>query len=188
LQAPDLAAVLAVVPTKFQERWCGGPIARELAVGEQDASLIFDPFEAAGEAMAAAAKVNGPGVFVQEEPCHPPDFQIIPLAATAHQTRAALLVKLFANFYCFNAEVCPGKLLTINFFLLMVLFIVYSDRFVLISFSKLKQGFIYIMDSNTVPLLKICQFFNLNACLEVSKRQVHRMCFESFLTLFRLIY
>ncbi|KAG0559347.1 hypothetical protein KC19_10G098500 [Ceratodon purpureus] len=106
--APDLAAVLAVVPTKFQERWCGGPIARELAVGEQDASLIFDPFEAAGEAMAAAAKVNGPGVFVQEDPCNPPDFQIIPLAATAHQTRAALLVKLFANFYCFNAEVCPA--------------------------------------------------------------------------------
>lgn len=61
--------------------------------------------------MAAAAKVNGPAVFVQEEPSHPPDFQIIPLAATAHQTRAALLVKLFANFYCFNAEVCPGILL-----------------------------------------------------------------------------
>ncbi|XP_024397275.1 nodulin homeobox isoform X3 [Physcomitrium patens] len=55
--APDLASVLAVHPTKFQERWCGGPVARELAVGEQDASLIFDPFEAAGEAMAAAAKV-----------------------------------------------------------------------------------------------------------------------------------
>jgi len=115
LQAPDLASVLAVVPTKFQERWCGGPIARELAVGEQDASLIFDPFEAAGEAMAAAAKVNGPGVFVQEEPCHPPDFQIIPLASTAHQTRAALLVKLFANFYCFNAEVCPGILFAIKY-------------------------------------------------------------------------
>lgn len=109
LQAPDLASVLAVHPTKFQERWCGGPVARELAVGEQDASLIFDPFEAAGDAMAAAAKV-GAGVCVQEEPCNPPDFQIIPLAATAHQTRAALLVKLFANFFCFNAEVCPGML------------------------------------------------------------------------------
>lgn len=105
--APDLASVLAVHPTKFQERWCGGPVARELAVGEQDASLIFDPFEAAGDAMAAAAKV-GAGVCVQEEPCNPPDFQIIPLAATAHQTRAALLVKLFANFFCFNAEVCPA--------------------------------------------------------------------------------
>nr|XP_024397278.1 nodulin homeobox-like isoform X6 [Physcomitrium patens] len=106
--APDLASVLAVHPTKFQERWCGGPVARELAVGEQDASLIFDPFEAAGEAMAAAAKVVGACVPIQEEPCNPPDFQIIPLVASAHQTRAALLVKLFANFFCFNAEVCPA--------------------------------------------------------------------------------
>lgn len=131
-QAPDLASVLAVHPTKFQERWCGGPVARELAVGEQDASLIFDPFEAAGEAMAAAAKVVGACVPIQEEPCNPPDFQIIPLVASAHQTRAALLVKLFANFFCFNAEVCPG---------------IFSSEFILyyIFFSFFLFGAIHIL-------------------------------------------
>lgn len=103
-----MATVLAVVPTKFMERWCGGPIAQELVIGELDASLIYDPFEAAGEAMAASAKANAGDTSVQEETFNPPDFQIAPLVATAHQQRAALLVKLFANFYCFNSEVCPG--------------------------------------------------------------------------------
>ena len=77
-------------------------------MGEQDATLVYDPFEAAGEAMAACAKANAPGTSAQEETFSPPEFQITPLQPSAYQLRSALLVKLFANFYCFNSEVCPG--------------------------------------------------------------------------------
>jgi hypothetical protein len=110
-QAPDLATVLAVLPTKFHERWCGGPIARELASGEMDAILVYNPFEAAGEAMAASAKAAIVGTSGQEEVSSVPEFNVVPPVASASQIRAALLVKLFANLFCYNPEVCAGACL-----------------------------------------------------------------------------
>ncbi|CAK9225190.1 unnamed protein product [Sphagnum troendelagicum] len=107
--APDLATVLAVLPTKFQERWCGGPIARELASGEMDAILVYNPFEAAGEAMAASAKAAIVGTSGQEEASSVPEFNVVPPVASASQIRAALLVKLFANLFCYNPEVCAAE-------------------------------------------------------------------------------
>ncbi|CAK9224387.1 unnamed protein product [Sphagnum troendelagicum] len=107
--APDLATVLAVLPTKFQERWCGGPIARELASGEMDAILVYNPFEAAGEAMAASAKAAIVGTSGQEETNSVPEFNVVPPVASASQIRAALLVKLFANLFCYNPEVCAAE-------------------------------------------------------------------------------
>ncbi|CAM6073226.1 unnamed protein product [Sphagnum tenellum] len=107
--APDLATVLAVLPTKFQERWCGGPIARELASGEMDAILVYNPFEAAGEAMAASAKAAIVGTSGQEETNSVPEFNVLPPVASASQIRAALLVKLFANLFCYNPEVCAAE-------------------------------------------------------------------------------
>lgn len=108
-QAPDLATVLAVVPTKFQERWCGGPIAWELAKGEVDTILVYNPFEAAGEAMAASVKADAAGASAQqEEPSSVTEFNVVPLVASAFQIRAALLVKLFANLFCYNPDVCAG--------------------------------------------------------------------------------
>jgi hypothetical protein len=106
-----LATVLAVLPTKFHERWCGGPIARELASGEMDAILVYNPFEAAGEAMAASAKAAIVGTSGQEETNSVPEFNIVPPVASASQIRAALLVKLFANLFCYNPEVCAGACL-----------------------------------------------------------------------------
>jgi hypothetical protein len=108
-QAPDLATVLAVLPTKFHERWCGGPIARELASGEMDAILVYNPFEAAGEAMAASAKAAIVGTSGQEEVSSVPEFNVVPPVASASQIRAALLVKLFANLFCYNPEVCAAE-------------------------------------------------------------------------------
>ncbi|CAM6023049.1 unnamed protein product, partial [Sphagnum balticum] len=107
--APDLATVLAVLPTKFHERWCGGPIARELASGEMDAILVYNPFEAAGEAMAASAKAAIVGTSGQEEASSVPEFNVVPPVASASQIRAALLVKLFANLFCYNPEVCAAE-------------------------------------------------------------------------------
>jgi hypothetical protein len=107
--APDLATVLAVLPTKFHERWCGGPIARELAAGEMDAILVYNPFEAAGEAMAASAKAAIVGTSGQEEASSVPEFNVVPPVASASQIRAALLVKLFANLFCYNPEVCAAE-------------------------------------------------------------------------------
>ncbi|KAH8965882.1 hypothetical protein BDL97_04G139900 [Sphagnum fallax] len=107
--APDLATVLAVLPTKFHERWCGGPIARELASGEMDAILVYNPFEAAGEAMAASAKAAIVGTSGQEEVSSVPEFNVVPPVASASQIRAALLVKLFANLFCYNPEVCAAE-------------------------------------------------------------------------------
>ncbi|KAH9538566.1 hypothetical protein CY35_15G013600 [Sphagnum magellanicum] len=108
--APDLATVLAVVPTKFQERWCGGPIAWELAKGEMDTILVYNPFEAAGEAMAASVKADAAGASAQqEEPSSVTEFNVVPLVASAFQIRAALLVKLFANLFCYNPDVCAAE-------------------------------------------------------------------------------
>ncbi|CAK9205523.1 unnamed protein product [Sphagnum troendelagicum] len=108
--APDLATVLAVVPTKFQERWCGGPIAWELAKGEVDTILVYNPFEAAGEAMAASVKADAAGASgQQEEPSSVTEFNVVPLVASAFQIRAALLVKLFANLFCYNPDVCAAE-------------------------------------------------------------------------------
>ncbi|CAM6086571.1 unnamed protein product [Calypogeia fissa] len=113
--APDLGTVLAAPPGVFASRWCEGDIAVNLAKGEMDATLIYDPFQAAGAAMLASAKgatapaSGGPGssVHVLEEMdtgC------VLSIESTSPdhyaRERSALLVKLFGNLYCYNPEVC----------------------------------------------------------------------------------
>ncbi|KAG6548375.1 hypothetical protein Mapa_010154 [Marchantia paleacea] len=113
--APDLGTVLAAPPGVFTSRWCEGDIAVNLAKGEMDAILVYDPFQAAGAAMIASVKgatapVSGsPGGSLQpleemETGC------VLSIESTSPdlyaRERSALLVKLFANLTCFNPEVC----------------------------------------------------------------------------------
>ncbi|BBM98829.1 protein MpHD11 [Marchantia polymorpha subsp. ruderalis] len=113
--APDLGTVLAAPPGVFTSRWCEGDIAVNLAKGEMDAILVYDPFQAAGAAMIASVKgatapVSGsPGDSLQpleemETGC------VLSIESTSPdlyaRERSALLVKLFANLTCFNPEVC----------------------------------------------------------------------------------
>lgn len=117
-QASDLGTVLAAPPGVFASRWCEGDIAVNLAKGEMDATLIYDPFQAAGAAMLASAKGAtapasvGPGssVHVLEEMdtgC------VLSIESTSPdhyaRERSALSVKLFANLYCYNPEICSGS-------------------------------------------------------------------------------
>jgi hypothetical protein len=115
-QAPDLATVLAAAPATFLSRWCEGDIAVNLAKDEIDATLIYDPFQAAGAALlkGSSAPVSpGPGSSVHALE----DMETGCVLSTENTSpdhyareRSALLVKLFANLYCFNPEVCSGIL------------------------------------------------------------------------------
>lgn len=123
-QAPDLGTVLAAAPGVFASRWCEGDIAVNLAKGEMDATLIYDPFQAAGAAMLASAKgatapaSGGPdsSYHVLEEMDTGCVLSIESISPDHYaRERSALLVKLFANLYCYNPEVCSGTVMDWRF-------------------------------------------------------------------------
>ncbi|KAL3699844.1 hypothetical protein R1sor_017866 [Riccia sorocarpa] len=113
--APDLGTVLAAAPFVFTSRWCEGDIAVNLAKGEMDAILVYDPFQAAGAAMIASAKgATAPVSGSPEGSAEPLEEMdtgcVLSIESTSPdlyaRERSALLVKLFANLTCFNPEVC----------------------------------------------------------------------------------
>ncbi|XP_024545754.1 nodulin homeobox [Selaginella moellendorffii] len=103
--APDLATILAMDPSEFCSKWCGGCSAQDMADCEIDATLVYDPFHGSGAAMLSFKPSPG----TSEEGNSGCSLSIKPVEPTFYaQELSALLVKLFANLHCFNPEVCPA--------------------------------------------------------------------------------
>ncbi|EFJ13100.1 hypothetical protein SELMODRAFT_446415 [Selaginella moellendorffii] len=103
--APDLATILAMDPSEFFSKWCGGCSAQDMADCEIDATLVYDPFHGSGAAMLSFKPSPG----TSEEGNSGCSLSIKPVEPTFYaQELSALLVKLFANLHCFNPEVCPA--------------------------------------------------------------------------------
>eukprot|EP00250_Pteridium_aquilinum_P011460 c20086_g1_i2 orf=894-2171(-) len=115
--SPDLAKVLALSPTAFLSGWCGKTMMEDAARSTSDAVLIYDPFRAAGAAMqlsknpppGSAARALGGSALVPDEfsGCCLSAGQIH--IAAYSEERSCLFVKIVANLYCFDPEVCAAS-------------------------------------------------------------------------------
>ncbi|KAH9314712.1 hypothetical protein KI387_023339, partial [Taxus chinensis] len=106
----DLAEISALPPPEFLSSWC----ADDLQVFEEDATLVYDPFRAAGAAMLSlkggGSASSGPAAGLPNKAtsmrnlvgnCTPP---------TSHsQQRTAFMVKIFANLHCYVADICKEQ-------------------------------------------------------------------------------
>lgn len=89
-----------------------------------DSVLIYDPFQAAGAAMqsfkssppGSTARASGSSALLPDESsgCCLSAGQIH--LAAYFQERSCLFVKILANLYCFDPEVCAGKHVFSTFF------------------------------------------------------------------------
>eukprot|EP01018_Ginkgo_biloba_P033649 Gb_38592 [translate_table: standard] len=106
----DLVRILALPPEEFLSSWC----AVDLAESEEDATLVYDPFHAAGAVMVslqsagpcfvstsatiAALPVETNGGCTLTMNCMPPSSHA--------QQRTASLVNILANLHCYVPGIC----------------------------------------------------------------------------------
>lgn len=100
LQTKVLTAVFSLSHGDFLSSWCSS----DLPVKEEDATLEYDSFAAAGWVLENFSSLG---------PLRPKslDFTLIPSimapASYAHQ-RTSLFVKVIANLHCFVPTICEG--------------------------------------------------------------------------------
>lgn len=153
----DLVQVLALPPEEFVSSWC----AIDLSISEEDATLVYDPFHAAGAvmtslrssepcALSASADLDSSSDEANDA-CALKRNCISP--ATHAQQRTASLVNILANLHCNAPSICKEVK---NEFL---------DRFLdLLAISQFNPSSDYICGSETQTTLQICK--NLCALLD----------------------
>ena len=111
-QTRDLVQVLALPPEEFVSSWC----AIDLSISEEDATLVYDPFHAAGAvmtslrssepcALSASADLDSSSDEANDA-CALKRNCISP--ATHAQQRTASLVNILANLHCNAPSICKG--------------------------------------------------------------------------------
>lgn len=99
-QTEVLAAIFSLPHGEFLSSWCSS----DLPVREEDASLEYDPFVAAGWVLDSFSSpdllnlMSSESTFIQNNMSQAP---------YAHQ-RTSLLVKVIANLHCFVPNICEG--------------------------------------------------------------------------------
>lgn len=153
----DLVQVLALPPEEFVSSWC----SQDLSISEEDATLVYDPFHAAGAVMASlrgsepcavSASADLYGSLDETNDACALKRNCMPPAAHAQQ-RTASLVNILANLHCNVPSICKDVK---NEFL---------DRFLdWLAISQFNPSSDYICGSETQTTLQICK--NLYALLD----------------------
>lgn len=107
----DLAEISALPPGEFSSSWC----AVDLHVLEEVATLVYDPFRAAGAAMISlkggGSASSGPAAAGLPDEAISTCTLVGNCIATAphSQQRTAFLVKIFANLHCYVPDICKEQ-------------------------------------------------------------------------------
>ncbi|CAL5427907.1 unnamed protein product [Camellia sinensis] len=96
-----LTAIFALPHQEFLSNWCSS----DLPTREEDATLEYDLFAAAGCVLDSSSSSDLPNVMNSGPNFIPIN---IPWASYAHQ-RSSLLVKIIANLHCFVPEICKEE-------------------------------------------------------------------------------
>ncbi|KAL7200564.1 hypothetical protein ACSBR1_032481 [Camellia fascicularis] len=96
-----LTAIFALPHQEFLSNWCSS----DLPTREEDATLEYDLFAAAGCVLDSSSSSDLPNVMNSGPNFIPINIQ---WASYAHQ-RSSLLVKIIANLHCFVPEICKEE-------------------------------------------------------------------------------
>ncbi|XP_047325625.1 nodulin homeobox [Impatiens glandulifera] len=96
-----LTAIFSLPHQEFLSNWCSS----ELSVREEDATLEFDSFAAAGSVVDLTSLLDSLNMASVGSTFAP---NSIPGSSYAHQ-RASLLVKVIANLHCYVPGICQEK-------------------------------------------------------------------------------
>lgn len=100
LQTEVLTEIFSVAHGEFVSSWCSS----DLPIREEDATLEYDPFAAAGwvlDLFPFSDQSNTMSIEPTFVPSH------VPRLSYPHQ-RTSLLVKVLANLHCFVPDICKG--------------------------------------------------------------------------------
>ncbi|XP_057835727.2 nodulin homeobox isoform X1 [Cryptomeria japonica] len=106
----DLADISALHPSDFLASWC----ADDTQVFEEDATLVYDPFRAAGTAMLSlkggGSVSSGPAAGLPNKATSIRNLVGNCMPPTSHsQQKTAFLVKIFANLHCYVPDICKEQ-------------------------------------------------------------------------------
>lgn len=102
-----MTAIFSLPHQEFLSSWCSS----NLPIWEEDATLEYDSFRAAGYVLDLFSSSDLPNVTISRSAFVPSN---IPRVAFAHE-RTSLLVKVIANLHCYVPGICKGVLATIFF-------------------------------------------------------------------------
>lgn len=154
LQTKVLTAIFSLPHGDFLSTWCSS----ELPVKEEDGSIEYDSFAAAGWVLDVFSSIN---------PRNPPSLDFTAVsnnmsqASYAHQ-RTSLFVKVIANLHCFVPTICEGWFLAYQFAICHQLFgasEMYIDQ-TLFLHSQSRRGTFFLTSSWSA-----CKWINLMSCL-----------------------
>lgn len=110
-QTHVLAEVLLLPQGEFLPSWC----STGFQLMEEDATLEYDPFVAAGAVLISLPVGFGTSIPLNDTKTEC-NFNVISVPQVSYsQHKTSLLVKIFANLHCFVPDVCKGKALFLNF-------------------------------------------------------------------------
>ncbi|KAL4205525.1 hypothetical protein AMTRI_Chr01g137730 [Amborella trichopoda] len=104
-----LAEILSLPHDKFVSNWC----LADIPVIEEDATLEYDPFLAAGLAIASSkvaryTALTGPSLLDETNSVCSLALNCMPLIPHVQQ-RTSFLVKIIANLHCFVPDICEEQ-------------------------------------------------------------------------------
>lgn len=155
LQTKVLTAIFSLPHGEFLSIWCSS----ELPPREEDATLEYDLFTAAGWVLDTFSSLNLSNASDIEIILIPSNM---PQAAYAHQ-RTSLFVKVIANLHCFVPNICEGQLLNViwNFHYKLDVPPLFSIAyFELLSIQSRREIFSFTSS------LSACEWIHLNLCLD----------------------
>lgn len=97
-----MADVLSQPHEDFISGWC----STNVHLAEEDASIEYDPFVAAGIALVpdSGSEANATCRFIHNN-----------MQPVSHaQQRTSFLVKIIANLHCFVPNICEGELISVG--------------------------------------------------------------------------
>lgn len=100
LQTEVLTEIFSVTHGEFLSTWCSS----DFPICEEDATLEYDPFTAAGWALDLSPFSDQLNAMSTESTFVPSN---VPRPSYPHQ-RTSLLVKVLANLHCFVPDICKG--------------------------------------------------------------------------------
>ena len=100
LQTEILTGIFSVTHGEFLSTWCSS----DLPIREEDATLEYDPFAAAGWVLDLFPFSDQLNAMSTESTFVPSN---VPRLSYPHQ-RTSLLVKVLANLHCFVPDICKG--------------------------------------------------------------------------------
>lgn len=107
-QVQVLVGILAIPHEDFLSSWC----SVNVPMIEEDASVDYEPFTAAGVALASLADGTGsalptPAILNETNSSCANNFHGVPTVSYVQQ-RTSYLVKIIANLHCFVPNICEG--------------------------------------------------------------------------------